>query len=393
MAEIAIVGAGECGVRAAFTLRELGFQGSVTLLTAEKALPYERPPLSKTMLANPKAIRAEDAYPGAGIELRRGALVESLVPERREIHLADGTLLTYDQLLLATGARARLFPGLEGCLTLRTDVQARRIMLEFSSNARIGVIGGGFIGLELAATARQAGAEVTVIETAPRILGRAVPGAIAQIVHARHETAGVKILTGTVVTEAGTNRIVLANGIELEFDAVIAGVGAIPNTELAEKAGLFVDNGIVVDSAFRTSEPNIFAAGDCCNFEWRGARMRLESWKAAQDQGAHAAAAMLGASGEYQKVPWFWSDQFDLTLQVAGQFDLTRDIHHRAASGGVRIVFQCDQDARVSAAAAIGQGNTIARDMSVLEKLIERGTVVAASSLIDPDFRIKGLLK
>ncbi|RWP55230.1 FAD-dependent oxidoreductase, partial [Mesorhizobium sp.] len=302
-------------------------------------------------------------------------------------------LLTYDQLLLATGARARLFPGLEGCLTLRTDVQARRIMLEFSSNARIGVIGGGFIGLELAATARQAGAEVTVIETAPRILGRAVPGTIAQVVHARHETAGVKILTGTGVTEAGTNRIVLANGIELEFDAVIAGVGAIPNTELAEKAGLFVDNGIVVDSAFRTSEPNIFAAGDCCNFEWRETRMRLESWKAAQDQGAHAAAAMLGASGEYQKVPWFWSDQFDLTLQVAGQFDLTRDIHHRAASGGVRIVFQCDQDARVSAAAGIGQGNTVARDMSVLEKLIERGTVVAASSLIDPDFRIKSLLK
>lgn len=393
MGGIVIIGAGECGVRAAFTLRELGFDGALTLIGAETALPYERPPLSKNLAVAVKAIRTEEAYSQAGIDLKLGTRVETIEREGQQVLLADGSTLKYDKLLLATGSRPRLFPGMENSLTLRTGEDARVIMSHLKEGARIGLIGGGFIGLELAATARQAGAQVTVIEAAPRVLGRAVPEEIASIVHVRHEREGVTIRTGTGVTDAGQTHITLADGSVLAFDVVVAGVGAIPNTDLAEAAGLKVENGIVVDSAFRTSDPHIFAAGDCCNFVWRGDRVRLESWKASQDQGAHAAAAMLGTTDDYARVPWFWSDQYDLTLQVAGLFDLDRPIHRRQTDEEIRIVFQTDTQGRLSASAGIGPGNAVAKDIRILEKLIERGTPVNPGELADPSFNLKRLLK
>ncbi|HMQ57905.1 MAG TPA: FAD-dependent oxidoreductase [Rhizobiaceae bacterium] len=393
MREIVIIGAGECGVRAAFAVREQGFDGSLTLLGAEAALPYERPPLSKTNPCAPKPIRPEASYREAGIDLRRGSTAAAINRQNRKVTLTNGEQLNYDRLLLATGARARRLADMEDCLTLRTDIDAVHIMERFATGALIGIIGGGFIGLELAATARQAGAEATVVEAAPRLLGRAVPEAMAAIVHTRHVTEGVTIRTGTGVTAADANRIELADGTVLGFDAVIAGVGSAPNVELAQAAGLAVDNGIVVDASFRTSDTAIFAAGDCCNFEWRASRVRLESWKAAQDQGAHAAAGMLGAAEAYGKVPWFWSDQYDMTLQVAGLFDMRREVHRRESADGVCLVFQCDDRGRLAAAAGIGPGNTVAKDIRILEKAIERDAVVDADAIASASFNLRQLLK
>ncbi len=393
MSGIVIIGAGESGIRAAFELREQGFSGSVILIGEEASPPYERPPLSKHLDGGVKPIRPEESFAEADIHLRLGTRVASLDPAERLVRLADGATLGYDKLLLATGARARLFPGLEGCLTLRTDQDAAAIRARLMPGARIGIIGGGFIGLELAASARNAGAEVTVIEAAPRLLGRAVPEGIAAEVYSRHEAEGVRIMTGIGVSGADGRRVSLADGTDLAFDTVIAGIGAVPNVLLGAEAGLAVDNGIFVDGDFRTSDPNVFAAGDCCNFEWRGARVRLESWRAAQDQGAHAAAAILGAHERYTHVPWFWSDQYDLTLQVAGLFDPARPVRAREAQCGTHIVFQCDDSGRLSAAAGIGPGNAVAKDIRILEKLIERAATVDPNLLADSSQNLKRLLK
>jgi 3-phenylpropionate/trans-cinnamate dioxygenase ferredoxin reductase subunit len=276
---------------------------------------------------------------------------------------------------------------------LRTEADATGIMTNLRQGARVGVIGGGFIGLELAATARKAGAEVTVVERSPRVLARAVPADIAEVVAARHQSAGVRMHPDAGVLSATSNNIRLADGRALEFDLVVAGVGALPNSELAEASGLRVENGIVVDNSFRTSDPDIYAAGDCCNFPWRNRRLRLESWKAAQDQGAHVAAAMLGHDGEYAKVPWFWSDQYDLTLQVVGLFDHSRPIHARAGTGEASLVFQLEDDGRLSAVAGIGPGNTAAKDVRVFERLIELGRRHDPSELANPDVNLKSLLR
>jgi 3-phenylpropionate/trans-cinnamate dioxygenase ferredoxin reductase component len=390
MGGVVIIGAGECGVRAAFALREHGYAGEVTLIGAEAALPYERPPLSKT--GEITAIRTAEAYSEKRIALRPGAFVTNIDLGPRLVSLKGGEAMAYDHLLLATGARARLFPGMEGCLTLRTNLDAQVILSRLTTGAKIGIIGGGFIGLELAARARRAGAEVTVVEAGPRLLGRAVPPQIARVLQERHALEGVSLKLETGVVSASSDRIDLVDGSSMEFDAVIAGVGAVPETGLAEAAGLVVQNGIVVDGDFRTSAPDVFAAGDCCNFDWRGQRVRLESWKAAQDQGEHIALAILGKSVPYNKVPWFWSDQYDLSLQVAGMFDLGAPINSRATGDGTTVVFQCDADQNLVAAAGIGPGNATSKDIRIFEKLIERRTIVDAGRLADPSQNLKRLL-
>jgi 3-phenylpropionate/trans-cinnamate dioxygenase ferredoxin reductase subunit len=393
MAGIIIIGAGECGVRAAFALRELGYKNTVTLIGGEESLPYERPPLSKSGTDETKPIRAGDSYAEANINLRLGKRVSVVDPLEKHIHLEDGECLRYDRLLLATGSRARLFDSMEGCLTLRSDKDAQTILGAFRQGARIGIIGGGFIGLELAATARQTGADVTVVEAAPRLLGRAVPEIPARVLQDRHRAEGVNLILGTGVLEATGTSITLTDNQHLTFDVVIAGVGALPNTDLAAAARLDIANGVVVDENFQTSDTNIFAAGDCCNFEWNGARVRLESWKASQDQGAHAAAAMLGTLEPYAKVPWFWSDQYDMTLQVAGLFDQDQPVIQRNTGNDTCVVFQCDAAGRLLAGAGVGLGNSVAKDIRVLEKLIERRAIVDQHQLADPSTQLKRLLR
>lgn len=392
MKRVVIIGAGECGVRAAFGLRENGFDGDIILIGDENVLPYERPPLSKDAVAL-RPIRPQSDYDAAEIENRTALKVQAIHRVDQTITLCDDRTIAYDKLLLATGARARELPGLKGCLTLRTHNDAQRIWAALQPGARISIIGGGFIGLELAATAKKRGADICVIEAGARVLERAVPKEIADILLNRHRAEGVLIDCGITVEKADLHRIVLTGGTEISFDTVIAGVGSIPNTELAIDAGLKVQNGILVNAQFQTSDPNIFAAGDCCNFIWRGKSVRLESWKAAQDQGAHVAKAIMGSCDAYNKVPWFWSDQYDLSIQIAGLFDARRTTQVREASEDRTILYQCDTDGTLQAAAGLGYGNTIAKDIRILEKLMEKGDRIKPELLADPEHNLKKLLR
>ena len=365
----------------------------MTLIGSEPTLPYERPPLSKAGAGAVKPIRPIEAYATAGIDLRLGVSVARIDRVAQAVALSDGASLAYDRLLLATGAKPRVFPGFEACVTLRNDLDAAGILSHLTPGARIGIIGGGFIGLELAATARRCGARVTLFEAAPRLMARAVPEQIAQVFEARHRAEGVDLRLSANVAAGDATSVTLTDGTTLRFDLVVAGMGATPQVDLAIGGGLDVANGITVDGHLCTSDPHIFAAGDCCNFDWRGARVRLESWKAAQDQGAHAAAAMLGATEHYGKAPWFWSDQYHLALQVAGLFDMGQPVQIRETQDNRVIVFQCDAQGQLLAAAGVGIGNAIAKDIRIFEKLIERGSHVDPALLGDPEHNLKRFLK
>ena len=393
MAGMVIIGAGECGARAAFALREAGHEGDVTLVGSEPHLPYERPPLSKGSPVAVKPIAAEEAFAGKNIELMRGVTVTKIDTDKRAVLLDDGRTLAWDRLLIATGARARLFPGMEAAKTLRTVEDAEAIFGAIGPETHLAIIGGGFIGLELAATARALGTKVTVIEAAGRLMARAVPPEIAAVAEDRHRAAGVEIILGAQVAKASENSVELADGRMISCDLVVAGVGAVPNTSLAEAAGAEIANGIVVDRTFRTSLPDVFAAGDCCAFPYRGRHVRLESWRAAQDHANHAARAMLGDETAYAGVPWFWSDQHDLVLQVAGLPEPGSEFHRRDLGAGAFILFQTEETGRLAAAAGIGTGNVIARDIRLAEMMIERGIAPDPARLVDPSVSLKALLK
>lgn len=393
MGGMVIVGAGECGVRAAFTLREEGYEGTVTLVGEEPHLPYERPPLSKNAPPAVKLIAEETRYRDLSIDLLRGTRGERIDRKNRRLVLADGRTLDYDRLLIATGARARRFPGMEKARTLRGVDDADAILSAIDAGTKLVIIGGGFVGLELAATARGLGAVVAVVEAADRLMARAVPAEIAAMFEDRHRQEGVRLRLGAKVEALEEHAVELADGSRIEADIIVAGIGAEPITGLAADAGLAVDNGIVVDGCLRTADPSIFAAGDCCSFPYRGAPVRLESWRCAQDQGAHAARAMLGCGDSFGRVPWFWSDQYDLGLQVAGLALADRPFLRREAGDGAFVLFQLDGQGRVLSASGVGPGNAVARDISIAEKLIERGIAVAPEVLCDPGTRLKQLLK
>ncbi|WEK49923.1 MAG: FAD-dependent oxidoreductase [Candidatus Kaistia colombiensis] len=403
-----VIGAGEAGARAAMALRESGFAGRVTILGDEAHRPYERPPLSKAALtdaAEPQAafILTPDRLDEHGITHLGGRAVTAIDRAAHEVHLADGERLRYDRLLIATGARARklALPGAtpENVLYLRTFEEARALRSRLAPGAHIAIIGGGFIGLELAAAARARDADVTLIELAPRLLARAVPAAIAAIIAARHEAAGVRLRLGTgierIEAEGERHAILLSTGERIVCDGIIAGIGAVAETGLAERAGLAIDNGIAVDGRLATNDPDIFAAGDCCSFPhplYGDRRLRLEAWRNAQDHGNAAAKSMLGGSDAYQAVPWFWSDQYDLTLQIAGLADEGRETVTRDLGDGARLDFHLAGDGRLVAASAVGPNGRIARDVRLAEMLIGKRVTPDRASLVDVSVKLKGLL-
>jgi 3-phenylpropionate/trans-cinnamate dioxygenase ferredoxin reductase subunit len=404
---IVIVGAGEAGTRAAFALRENGFDGAVTLIGEEPHLPYERPPLSKdALLAEtpaPKTIADEARLAAAGIVHRRGVRVTAIDRDRRRLATEAGEDLPYDRLLLATGARPRRV--LQGAAEvphvayLRSYGDALALRARFAPGERIIILGGGFIGLELAAAARRRGAEVTVIEILPRLLARVVPVAIAELVASRHRDGGVRLLTGTPVetieSAPGAVRVTLADGRRLEADLLVAGIGAVPETALAAAAGLALDNGIAADAQLRTSDPSIFAAGDCCSYPlalYGDRRIRLESWRSAQEHGATAAKGLSGTGEPHAAVPWFWSDQYDLTLQIAGLADEGTTHIRRDLGEGALLLFHLAADGRLVAASGIGVGNVVARDIRLAEMLIARRATPDPAALADPATRLKALL-
>lgn len=405
-AGVVIVGAGECGARAAFALREEGFAGPVTLIGTERHLPYERPPLSKDgMTADAPGIKTiADAarFEAATIRLLLAATVTSIDRAQKIIWLANGATLPYETLLLATGARPRRLALAEAsrhCLYLRTHDDAEAIAARLQPDARIAIIGGGFIGLELAAAARKRGCSVTVIEALPRLLARAVPEAIADIIEAAHRKNGVAIRCGSsiaAIDDIGEGVVVrLAEGASIDADLCIVGIGAVPNAELAEQAGLAVENGIRVEDQLRTDDPAIFAAGDCCSFPlaiYGGRRVRLEAWRNAQQQGTLAARNMLGKNDAHVAVPWFWSDQYDLSLQIAGLPDEGTQIVRRDTGGGAFLLFHLAADGRLVAASGIGPGNAVARDIRLAEMLVASRAAPDSGKLADPETKLKSLL-
>ncbi|WP_312364375.1 FAD-dependent oxidoreductase [Ensifer sp.] len=406
MNSIVIVGAGECGARAAFALREKGYEGEITLVGAEPHLPYERPPLSKEGLAEgygPKHVADAKGYDAARIAVITDAIVEAIDRAAKTVRTADGRELCYDRLLLATGASPRLFPGqplaTPQILTLRTHADAAAIRSKLAPGKVLAIIGGGFIGLELAATARKLGAEVVLLEGLSRVLSRGVPEEIAAIVAERHRLEGVDIRCNAAIAgiEASAQKvnIALANDDVVVADLVVIGIGAVPNTALAEAADLAIDNGIAVDETLCTSDPDIFAAGDCCSFplgHYGGRRLRLEAWRNAQDQGTLAAANLLGAAEPIVSLPWFWSDQYDLTLQIAGLAEGAETTVRRDLGDGAFILFHLDASGRLLGASGIGKGNAVARDIRLAEMLIAAGKRPNPQALGSNETKLKALL-
>jgi len=307
------------------------------------------------------------------------------------------------KLLLATGASARELPAApcsdDRIRVLRTHGDAVAIRSHLAEGNRIAIIGGGFIGLELAASARKLGASVTLLEGLTRVLTRGVPAEIAEVVSNHHRGAGVDLLCGIKIAAIEERpsevRITLKDRRVIAADLLVVGIGSVPNVALADAAGLAIDNGIAVDQHLRTSDPDIFAAGDCCSFPlglYGGRRVRLESWCNAYEQGALAAANMISAEEPISAVPWFWSDQYDLTLQIAGLAEGAVTTVRRDLSAEAFILFHLDGEGRLLAASGIGPGNTIARDIRLAEMLIAADRHPDPAALAAPEIKLKQLL-
>lgn len=330
---VVIVGAGHAGVQAAASLREEGYDGPVILIGDENELPYHKPPLSKTFIKDAEAkaqpLRGEAFYTGSTIDFRPGIRIDRIDTADRRLDIVGGGALAFSRLILATGSRPRLLPlpggDLSGVLSLRSIADARLIRELSAQSDDVVILGGGFIGLEIAATLRVAGRNVTVVEAVDRLLGRAVAPVVASHVRQRLEALGVRILTGTTIARLeGENGHVSAaltsTGERLPARMVIVGIGAVPNVELAQAAELTVANGIRVDQQMRCSVPDILAIGDAASYRhWStGGDVRLESVQNATDQARLAARTITGHADSYSAVPWFWSDIGDMKLQMVG---------------------------------------------------------------------------
>jgi 3-phenylpropionate/trans-cinnamate dioxygenase ferredoxin reductase subunit len=398
-----IVGGGKAGARAAVGFRENGWKGPVTLISDESLAPYDRPPLSKAAITDdaepqPTYLLDEGMIASLEVNFLRGAAATAIDRGARILSLANGKKISYERLLIATGAEPRQLSqaGSECALTLRDFADTVNIRNEFSPGKSIAIIGGGFIGLELAASATTRGCKVTVIEAQPRILMRGVTEEIATRVAARHACAGVTILAAASIAQFDVNKIVLSDGREIAADIVIAGIGASPRTRLGEQAGLVIDNGIACNSYLQTSDPYIFAIGDCCSFPhpvFGNERLRLEAWRNASDQAIVAVENILGGQRQFEAVPWFWSDQFDLTLQIAGLPHMGVSVVKRVPRDDASILCHLDVGGRLVGASGIGLGNSIARDIRLLEMLIGKRASPDAALLADPTFQLKSLLK
>ena len=328
---IAIVGAGQAAASLALRLRHGGYSGALTIYGDEPHPPYQRPPLSKAYLKREWTVdrlylRPAEFWSGLGVEVVTGAPVTALDPAARTLEVG-GRCIAWTKLALATGTRPRPLPpefaGLSGIYELRSLADADRLEGEIRPGRRLLVLGGGYVGLETAAVAAKAGLAVTVVERAARILERVACAGTSDAIRALHAHHGVRILEGRSVAgvearEGAVAAVTLDDGTRLEVDAVLVGIGVLPRDELARAAGITCENGIMVDVHGRTSAPGIWAVGDCASFPFEGLPTRLESVQNAVDQAECAADDMLGHTRDYAPVPWFWSDQYDMKLQIIG---------------------------------------------------------------------------
>lgn len=400
--DLVIVGASYAGVGVAASAREVGFTGRIALIGDETELPYQRPPLSKAFLLGKAGanlpLKAASFYDEAGIAFIAGRRAVALDRQARRVRLDDGSSLGFATLALTTGARAAALrcPGteLDGVVSLRSLDDAQALSARLNAARSIVIIGGGFIGLEAASAAIALGKQVTVVEAGPRLIGHAVAPEISAYMHSVHAGHGVTILLATKVEriegKGGKVAAVLcADGAHLPCDLVLAAVGAVPNTELASAAGLNVEDGIIVDEFCRTSDPAIFAAGDCTSHPnvFAGRRLRLSSVQNAHDQGRAAGSAIAGRPEPYRAVPWFWSDQYDVKLQMVGL----------ATAGATAILRGSMEDGRFSffrydgeRLAAIESINRPA-DHMMGRRLIAAGRSPTLEQAADPGFDLRSL--
>lgn len=380
---IVIVGAGQAAAQAIDTLRRREFRGRITLIGDEAFLPYQRPPLSKKYLAGALArerlaLRSESYYAERAVELRLGHRCVRIDRDTHRIGLDDGEVIAYDALLLATGSRPRALqvPGaqLPGVCYLRTLADVDAIHARLREVRRVAVIGGGYIGLEVAATCRELGHDAVVLEMADRVMNRVVCPRVSRFFEAEHARHDVRILLQTgLAAFSGDTRVRAvrdSDGGEHPADLVIVGVGVAPVDELAREAGLACDNGVVVDEYCRTSDPHIYAAGDCTNHPSAryGRRLRLESVDSAFEQATSAALNLIGTATVHDKTPWFWSDQYDVKLIIVG-----------LSQGHDRVVLRGDPATRCFSACYLRDGELLAVDTvnSAKDQMVARKLVAA----------------
>lgn len=401
---ILIIGAGQAGGCAAAALRREGYQGRITLAGVEPHRPYERPPLSKAVLHDAGAedtlfLHKPEFHDGLAMEWLPGADVHSLDVAARLARTASGETLPFDRCLIATGGRARLLPGLPpgapNVFYLRGLDDARRLRERLLPGASVIVIGGGFLGLEFAGMARSKGLAVTVCEAGPQLLGRAAPPLVGAWLQHRHEAAGTTVLCGAAVSSVGAGpdrvSVALAGGETLTADFLLVSIGQLPNVELAERAGLALDNGIEVDARCETSAPGIFAAGDCASHLSRflQRRIRLESWQNAQEQAQVAARAMLDLPAAYDIVPWFWSDQLGMNMQMLGMPDASLDYRLRGQLSDAKFSVYGFDGEQLRYALAVNSG----AEMTPLRRLMTAGAGVDADCLADPARPVRDTVK
>lgn len=401
---IVIAGAGHAGGRAAETLRSAGHKGRITLVGTELYPPYERPPLSKELLAGAIAhektfLRPHAYYAETAIDLLLGTTVAAIDRKAQRLELDKGGTLPYDALLLTTGARPRRLPlpGGDGARVfyLRDIDDSLALRERLGEGVRIAIIGAGFIGLEVAATARKRGAAVTVLELAPQPLARVAAPEIGAFLAALHRGKGVDLRTGVKVTaieESGDAlRVVIEGGEPLAADYVAVGIGAQPNSELAQSAGIESRDGVIVDAFGRSSDPAIFAAGDVTRHfnPVLGRHIRLEAWQNAQNQGIAVAKVMAGGADAFAEVPWFWTDQFETNLQMAGAPDRWDQVVWRGQPSDPGFTLFQLLDGKPVAVVTINN----ARDMRFGRMLIQRGQTVDAAALGDKAVKLQDLAR
>lgn len=399
-----IIGASHAAAQLAASLRSEGWAGDILMIGEEPHLPYHRPPLSKTFLSDDKnaaslAIRPAAFYEKNAIE-RQSGRVTAIDRAQKKLTLDDGRQLSYDRLALCLGSRVRKAPlpgsDLEGTYYLRDIADVEGIKKHVGPGRRAVIIGGGYIGLEMAATLTSLGMQVAVLEMATRVLQRVTAPELSEFYTRVHRQEGVSIHTDMAVTGIGGNgrvdKVICADGSEFPTDLVVIGVGVLPNVELAEQAGLATDNGIVVDAYCRTDDADIVAAGDCTSHfnPIYGRRIRLESVPNASDQGKVAAASICGAYKEHRSLPWFWSDQYDIKLQIAGlsqgydQVVMRGDPHTTRSFAAFYL-----QDGRVIAADCVNRP----QEFMLGKQMIQAQCDVSADLLADESVTVKQLLQ
>ncbi len=400
MGHIVVIGAGQAGSSCVVKLRNGGFEGKITLIGSEPQPPYQRPPLSKAYLMGDMALerlylRPEAFYGEQDIDLRLGATVDAIDVGAQQITV-DGAPLAYDELVLTTGSIPHHLPAaigstLDGVHVVRGLKDVDAMAPSFVAGARVLIVGGGYIGLEAASVAAKLGLEVTLVEMAPRILQRVAAPETSDFFRNLHQTNGVMLREGVglerLTGEGAVSGAVLTDGTTLDVDFVIVGVGIAPATALAEAAGLALDNGIAVDAFGRTSVSHVWAAGDCASFPYRGGRVRLESVPNAIEQAEVVAENLMGAEKEYHAKPWFWSDQYDVKLQIAGlNTGYDKVVTRGAAPGPVSFWYYRGETLLAVDAANDPRGYMIGK------RLIEGGKSPSPETIADPDTDMKALL-